>query len=161
MRMSTHMKSSHNDPRSLELESTDHYQWGVVAALLIFGIVAFGLRFSFSVFFKSLQTEFGWNRANTSMVFSVYMLLSAVLVIAWGWAFDRYGAKKVFLLAGFFYFVLGLVLIVGLKAIAAPTPPVGWINVQPQLAFSTALGSFSIRALMVWSILQRPEIPPP
>ena len=66
-----------------------------------------------------------------------------------------------FLLAGFFYFVLGLVLIVGLKAIAAPTPPVGWINVQPQLAFSTALGSFSIRALMVWSILQRPEIPPP
>jgi len=96
------MKSSYNDPNHQESWLTDHYQWIVVAAIFIFGIVAFGLRFSFSVFFKSLQSEFGWNRANTSMVFSVYMLLSAFLVIFWGWALDRHGARKVFLLSGFF-----------------------------------------------------------
>ena len=80
----------------------DHYQWIVVVALFILGMVAFGLRFSFSVFFKSLQAEFGLSRAKTSTVFSIYMFLSALFVVVGGWAIDRYGERKVFLLAGFF-----------------------------------------------------------
>ena len=51
---------------------------------------------------KSLQAEFGLSRTSISTVFSMYMLLSALFVIVGGWALDRYGEKKVFLLAGFF-----------------------------------------------------------
>lgn len=83
-------------------KGTCHYQWIVVAALFMIGVVAFGMRFSFGVFFKSLQADFGWSRANTSAVFSVYMALSAMFVILGGWALDRYGAKRLFALTGFF-----------------------------------------------------------
>ena len=91
-----------NSPLYKESGITEHYQWIVVAALFVFGMVALGLRFSFTVFFKSLQAEFGWSRTNTSAVFSIYMFLSALFVIAGGWALDRYGERKVFLLTGFF-----------------------------------------------------------
>jgi len=74
----------------------------VVAVLLIIGIVGLGLRFSFGVFFKSLQGDFGWSRASTSGIFSVYLALCAVFAILGGWALDRYGAKIVFATMGFF-----------------------------------------------------------
>ena len=96
------IKSSNNILSSQGSAFTDHYEWVVVAILFIFGMVAFGLRFSFSVFFKSLQAEFGLSRTGISTVFSMYMLSSALLVIVGGWALDRYGERKVFLIAGFF-----------------------------------------------------------
>ncbi len=79
-----------------------HYQWVVVAALFMIGFVGFGFRFSFGVFFKSLQQDFLWSRATTSSVFSVYMGFSAIFTILGGWGLDRYGARKVFALSGFF-----------------------------------------------------------
>ena len=100
--MVKHIKSSYNILSSQGSAFTDHYKWVVVAILFIFGMVAFGLRFSFSVFFKSLQAEFGLSRTSISTVFSMYMFSSALFVIVGGWALDRYGERKVFLLAGFF-----------------------------------------------------------
>ena len=97
-----HIKSLYNTLSSQGSTFTDHYKWVVVAILFIFGMVAFGLRFSFSVFFKSLQAEFGLSRTSISTVFSMYMLSSALFVIFGGWALDRYGERKVFLLAGLF-----------------------------------------------------------
>jgi len=79
-----------------------YYPWIVVAALFMIGFVAIGIRFSFGVFFKSLQEYFVWSRAATSAVFSVSMGLSALFVILGGWALDRYGARKVCALSGFF-----------------------------------------------------------
>jgi len=78
------------------------YEWIVVAALLIIAIVGLGLRFSFGVFFKSLQADFGWSRAATSSVFSVYMVLCGMFGILGGWAIDRYGAKVIFAVMAFF-----------------------------------------------------------
>ena len=77
-------------------------EWVVIVALLIIGIVGLGMRFSFGVFFKSFQDDFGWSRAATSGVFSVYMVLCAAFAILGGWALDRYGARIVFALMGFF-----------------------------------------------------------
>jgi MFS family permease len=74
----------------------------MVAALFMIGFVGFGFRFSFGVFFKSLQEDFLWSRATTSAVFSVYMGLSAIFTLLGGWGLDRYGARKVFTLSGFF-----------------------------------------------------------
>lgn len=79
-----------------------YYPWIVLGALFMIGVVAFGIRFSFGVFFKSLQQDFGWGRASTSSIFSLYMLLSAFFVIIGGWALDRFGARKVFTITGCF-----------------------------------------------------------
>ncbi len=79
-----------------------YYGWVVLAACLILVTISYGIRFSFGVFFKSLEMEFGWTRAVTSSVFSVYMLLGALCAIVAGWAVDRYGAKIVFLIMAVF-----------------------------------------------------------
>ena len=79
-----------------------YYGWIVMAALLIVATTFFGISLSFGVFFKSLEEAFGWTRTMTSGVFSVYMALYAVFAIIGGWALDRYGAKKVVTLMGFF-----------------------------------------------------------
>ena len=60
------------------------------------------MRFSFGVFFKSLQKDFLLGRATTSSIFSVYLALSALFSILGGWALDRFGARKVFAVTGFF-----------------------------------------------------------
>lgn len=45
-----------------------------------------------------------------------------------------------FLLAGFFYFVMGIVLILGFKTLGTQMPVARWIAYQPQIAFMTAFG---------------------
>jgi len=79
-----------------------YYGWIVVAACLGIGIVSYGIRYSYGVFFKSLEQDFDWSRTLTSGVFSVYMLLCCVFAILGGWALDRYGPKIVVILMGFF-----------------------------------------------------------
>jgi len=78
------------------------YGWIVVAAFFIISPITVGTRLSFGVFFKSIESEFYINRAVTSSIFSVYMVLSGVFVILGGWALDRYGPRIVVLLMGLF-----------------------------------------------------------
>jgi len=70
-----------------------YYGWIVLILLFVTGIIGLGIRFSFGVFFKSIQEDFGWGRTSTSGVYSVYMVLCAVSVILIGWALDRYGPR--------------------------------------------------------------------
>ncbi|MFC2003211.1 MFS transporter [Chloroflexota bacterium] len=86
-----------------------YYGWVIVAACLIIFLTVSGIRFSFGVFFKSLEEDFGWTRAVTSGVFSLSSLLGCVFVVIGGWALDRYGPKVVFTVMGFSV-ALGLVL---------------------------------------------------
>lgn len=76
------------------------YGWVVVASCLLIATTLFGIRFSFGVFFKSLETEFDWTRAATSALFSLYMILCIVVAILGGWASDKYGPKRVVLAMG-------------------------------------------------------------
>ena len=78
------------------------YGWVIVGAALVIVLILVGIRFSFGVFFNSLELEFGLNRAVTSSVFSVYMILAGVFGIVNGWALDRYGPKLVLALMGLF-----------------------------------------------------------
>ncbi len=79
-----------------------YYGWIVVSICLIIGTVAYGIRYSYGVFFKPLEQDFGWNRALTSGVFSFYLVLAAVFAILGGWALDRYGPRIVAILMGLF-----------------------------------------------------------
>ncbi len=78
------------------------YGWVVATAGLIIGALVFGTRFSFGVFFKSLEDEFNLTRTVTSNIFSVHMLLCSVFSILGGWVLDRYGPRIAILLMGLF-----------------------------------------------------------
>lgn len=76
------------------------YGWVVVATFCIAGSAIWGVRFSFGVFFKSLESEFALSRAATSAIFSMLMVLGVIFTVIGGWALDRFGPRIVFLLMG-------------------------------------------------------------
>ncbi len=78
------------------------YGWVVVVAFLILGTAIWGIRFTFGIFFKSIESEFELTRMATSAIFSVNMVLGGLFTILFGWALDRYGPRVVFLLMGIF-----------------------------------------------------------
>jgi len=78
------------------------YGWVVVAVCFLLSAVIFGTRYSFGVFFKSLERDFELTRAATSGVFSAYMLICCAFAVLGGWALDRYGPRIVLFLMGVF-----------------------------------------------------------
>ncbi len=86
----------------LRLKKKLFYGWVVVVAFLIIGTIIVGTRFSFGVFFKSIESEFDLTRTATSGVFSISMIFAGVFAILGGWALDRYGPRIVILLMGLF-----------------------------------------------------------
>ena len=76
------------------------YGWVVVVTFLLAGTAIWGIRFTFGVFFKSIESEFDLTRAATSAIFSTHMLLGGVFTIFAGWALDRHGPRIIFLLMG-------------------------------------------------------------
>ncbi|MFC1892594.1 MFS transporter [Chloroflexota bacterium] len=71
------------------------YGWIVVAACLVTLIISGTTYYSFSVFFKPLQDEFGWDRALTSSALTVYLLVYAFSLYIMGWLADKYGIRLV------------------------------------------------------------------
>jgi MFS family permease len=70
-----------------------YYGWLIVAVSFVTLGLAFGVWYSFSVFFVAITRDFGWNRAATSSIFSIFIIchyLSAALV---GILIDRYGPR--------------------------------------------------------------------
>jgi len=86
----------------LRLKDKLFYGWVVVGTFFIAGITLFGIHLSFGVFFESIESAFHLNRAETSAVSSVNLLLSGVCAFLAGWALDRYGPRIVVLLMGLF-----------------------------------------------------------
>jgi MFS family permease len=74
----------------------------VVGTFFIVGITLYGIHLSFGVFFESIESAFNLDRAETSAVSSVNMLLAGVCAFLAGWALDRYGPRNVVLLMGLF-----------------------------------------------------------
>ena len=86
----------------LKLKDKLFYGWVVVVVFFIAGTAIWGTRFSFGIFFKSIESEFDLTRAATSTILSVYMVLGCVFTFLGGWALDRYGPRIVLLLMGLF-----------------------------------------------------------
>ncbi|MFC1971731.1 MFS transporter, partial [Chloroflexota bacterium] len=82
------------------LKHSFFYGWVIIASLLIINTAFSGARFSFGIFFKSIESEFSLSRATTSTVFSSYALLCCVFAILGGWAIDKYGSRVVVLFMG-------------------------------------------------------------
>ncbi len=78
------------------------YGWIIVIVVVLIGMLTFGTRNAFGVFFKSFEGEFELSRAMTSGIFALHQVISAIFVIAAGWFLDKYGPKKILFLFGTF-----------------------------------------------------------
>jgi MFS family permease len=82
-----------------------------LVASLAFVVLGFsrGIHSSFGVFNVALLDAFGWSRGATAGIFSVVLIVDAVLSPVVGYLLDRYGTKKISV-AGCFALFLGLIL---------------------------------------------------
>jgi len=76
------------------------YGWVIVVASFLIVLVAFAVQYSFGVFFKPLQDEFGWSRTLTSGAFSIYFIMHGLCAIPAGWATDKFGPKITIVIGG-------------------------------------------------------------
>lgn len=76
------------------------YGWVVAGVASLVMIVCFGVQYSFGIFLKPLIAEFGWTRAETSGIFSVYMVTRGVFGIMMGFFCDRYGPSRTVAIGG-------------------------------------------------------------
>jgi len=75
------------------------YGWVIVGACFFLTLTLGETFWTFGVFFKPLQQDFGWNRALVSSIFTAFLVGFAFSVIASGRLVDRYNPKPVLLIS--------------------------------------------------------------
>lgn len=86
-----------------------YYGWVIVLACTVMMAVAYGIMYSYSVFFRPLTDHFHWDRATVASIYSVSLILRGAVSIGVGWLSDRHGPRKLTAFCGIMTF-LGLVL---------------------------------------------------
>jgi MFS family permease len=86
----------------MDSRSKFFYGWYILAASFFILFFNSGARSAFSVMFKSMIAEFGWNRSALSLAFFLNMTIFALTIAVAGRFYDRYGPKWVILLATLF-----------------------------------------------------------
>jgi MFS family permease len=76
------------------------YGYNIVASGFIIQAVAIGAMFTYGVFFKEFQTEFGWSRATVSGASSLAFLVMGAAGILAGRLNDRIGPKILIVVSG-------------------------------------------------------------
>jgi len=71
------------------------YGWVIVLVGTVCLILGFGANVSVSVLIKPLESEFGWQRAEVSMAYTMVSLGAAAGGIFWGTLSDRLGARPI------------------------------------------------------------------
>ena len=71
------------------------YGWVVVGSMFLALAISYGVYYSFSVFFVALLQEFGWSRASTAGVFSLFVLVISAGGAVAGTLIDRFGPARV------------------------------------------------------------------
>jgi MFS family permease len=93
-----------------------HYGWVVVGTAFTVLLLAYGVQYSFGLFFTALTEEFGWSRASLSGVFSLYAAAYSFLGLVAGRLTDRWGPRAVVTMGGGLL-GLGLALSGGVRAL--------------------------------------------
>jgi sugar phosphate permease len=75
------------------------YGWVIVAVSFITMLFAYGIWYSFSLFYLPILEEFGWNRANTVIIFSISSVTYGLGSFVAGALFDRFGPRISFSVA--------------------------------------------------------------
>jgi len=113
--------------------------YGYIMVLAIFFIITIigGTMYCFGIFFKPLRSEFGWTSTQTSMAFSLFMVVHGLFYIVTGKINDSFGPRIVMTICGFFlgvgyllmsrintlwqlYILYGLILPIGMSGAFVP-----------------------------------------
>lgn len=151
------------------------YGWVVVLVGFVTLGVAFGIWYSFSVFFLVIVKEFGWSRAATSSIFSLFILSQALTGLLAGHLQDRFGPRVVIPVGSFivalalaltsraqslshFYFTYGLlagagVSLLGFSSHAAFIPK--WFERKRGLAVGIAMSGIGFGMLMLIPLMEK------
>ncbi len=151
-----------------------YYGWIIVAVSFVTLGLAFGVWYSFSVFFVAIIKDFGWNRAVTSSIFSLFIICHYLSAAVVGSLIDRYGPRWLIpagalWLSGFlllvsrsttltqFYFTYGLGAAIGVSLIgfvphAAILPR--WFIRRRGLAVGIAMSGIGIGMLAIPPLMQ-------
>ena len=114
-----------------------YFGWIIVGVSFIILALAYGVWYSFSVFFVALLKEFGWSRSIAAGAFSLFVILHSLIGPFVGGIVDRFGPRRVILLGSTslgvglalcsllrtwwqFYLFFGVIVAVGVGAI-------GWV----------------------------------
>src|SRR5215469_11937036 len=150
--------------------------WRVVGGLLM--NLALGTLYQWSVFVAPLEKRFGWTRADTSMVFTIAVVVFALTFVLAGRIQDRFGpfycslAGGVLMSAGFFlcsyttsltYLFVCFGVLVGLGngfGYATPIPVMAkWFPDQRGLAVGLAVGGYGAGSAIFGPLSQLKLIP--
>src|SRR5262245_18990357 len=93
------------------------YGWKIVIVCFLIALFSFGIGFyGPAIYIVYLQARHGWSTSLISSAITAYYLLSGILIIFTGDAFDRFGSRRVVLLG----MVAMLAGVAGLTIITAP-----------------------------------------
>ncbi len=70
-----------------------YYGWVIVGTVFLTMFWALGFRYAFGVFYSAILEDTGWQRAETASVFSISMLVYALMAAPSGLLFDKLGAR--------------------------------------------------------------------
>ncbi len=127
------------------------YGWVIVGSAFAIFTFIYGVYYGFSVYYVALLEEFGWSRASTAGVFSVFLIVVGFFSLGCGSLLDRFGPSRVMPLGG-------AVLAVGLVATSRMTQL--WefylyFGVVTALGFSLAGWVVTIVAVSNWFSARR------
>lgn len=78
------------------------YGWYIVGACFLFCLLFAGAGFySFSIFIKPIEAEFGWSRSAISLTMSIYLLTAGLIGPVAGKFVQKYGPKRVMMVGAF------------------------------------------------------------
>ena len=90
-------------PTSVEathIQNKSSYGWVIVAIGATMLMMTYGIMYGYSVFFKPIQSYFGWDRSTVSAVYSVFLFIRGAAGIGVGWVMNRYGPVKIAVFTG-------------------------------------------------------------
>lgn len=76
------------------------YGWIIVAVSATASSLAWSVRSTFALFYVALLAEFGWQRGQAALGYSLSWLLLIVFSPLAGWLYDRFGARVVVAMGG-------------------------------------------------------------
>lgn len=83
-----------NKVQNRSVGSTGFYGWRIVWALALTTTLSYGiLYYAFSVMVQPMEAEMGWGRGQTSLGYSIFVLLCGAMAIPYGRWVDRNGAR--------------------------------------------------------------------
>ena len=135
------------------------FGWYVLSACFVILFFQSGARYAFSVMFKPMLVDLGWNRTSLSGAFFLNMTFFALTMSIGGRLYDRYGPKWVILISTLFmstgyvgiafvdtlwkfYFFYGLLAAVGFGGASIPLVAAlmsNWFEKRRGLAISLAI----------------------